>query len=128
VSSYGRIGKACCAVDFFTVETAWLQRFYVLFFIEVGSRRVHLAGCTPNPSGPWVTQQARQLSWTFADRPERFQFLIRDRDQKFTARFDERCSEAKGFRSFARRFARRRQTAWRKGLYGPSARSILTGS
>jgi hypothetical protein len=68
------------AVDFFTVDTAWLQRFYVLFFIEVGSRRVHLAGCTPNPSGPWVTQQARQLSWTLADRPERFRFLIRDRD------------------------------------------------
>ena len=37
------------AVDFFTVETLWLQRFYVLFFIELGSRRVHLAGCTPNP-------------------------------------------------------------------------------
>jgi transposase InsO family protein len=77
------------AVDFFTVDTAWLQRFYVLFFIEVGSRRVHLAGCTPNPSGPWVTKQARQLSWTLADRSERFRFLIRDRDQKFTASLDE---------------------------------------
>ena len=45
------------AVDFFTVETIWLQRLYVLFFIELGSRRVHLAGCTPNPSAPWVTQE-----------------------------------------------------------------------
>ena len=52
------------AVDFFTVETIWLQRLYVLFFIELGSRRVHLAGCTPNPSAPWVIQHARQLSWT----------------------------------------------------------------
>jgi hypothetical protein len=49
------------AVDFFTVETIRLQRLYVLFFIELGSRRVHLAGCTANPSGAWVTQQARQL-------------------------------------------------------------------
>ena len=47
------------AVDFFTVETIWLQRLYVLFFIELGSRRVPLAGCTPTPSAPWVTQQAR---------------------------------------------------------------------
>ena len=76
------------AVDFFTVETIWLQRVYVLFFIELGSRRVHLAGCTPNPSAPWVTQQARQLTWTLAERPEPVRFLIRDRDQKFTDGFD----------------------------------------
>ena len=77
------------AVDFFTVETIWLQRLYVLFFIELGSRRVCLAGCTPTPSAPWVTQQARQVTWTLAERPERVRFLIRDRDQKFTHGFDE---------------------------------------
>jgi putative transposase len=77
------------AVDFFTVETMWLQRLYVLFFIELGSRRVHVAGCTPNPSAPWVTQQARHLTWTLAERPETFRFLLRDRDLKFTASFDE---------------------------------------
>ena len=49
--------QSLLAVDFFTVETIWLQRLYVLFCIELGSRRVHLAGCTPTPSAPWVTQQ-----------------------------------------------------------------------
>jgi putative transposase len=83
--------RSMLAVDFFTVETIWLQRLYVLFFIELGSRRVHLAGCTPNPSAPWVAQQARHLSWTLAERPEMFRFLIRDRDQKFTHDFDEVC-------------------------------------
>jgi putative transposase len=76
------------AVDFFTVETVWLQRLYVLFFIELGSRRVHLAGCTTNPSGAWVTQQARQLTWVLAARSTPVRFLIRDRDSKFTRDFD----------------------------------------
>src|SRR2546427_10358391 len=81
--------RSVVAVDFFRVETIWLQRLYMLFFIELGSRRVHVAGCTPNPSAPWVTQQARQLTWTLAEHPESFRFLIRDRDQKFTNSFDE---------------------------------------
>jgi hypothetical protein len=76
------------AVDFFTVETIALQRLYVLFFIELGSRRVHFAGCTANPTGPWVTQQARQFSWILQERPGSFRFLIRDRDSKFTRDFD----------------------------------------
>jgi transposase InsO family protein len=76
------------AVDFFTVETISLQRLYVLFFIELGSRRVHLAGCTSNPNGAWVSQQARQFAWTLQERPSLFRFLIRDRDSKFTREFD----------------------------------------
>jgi putative transposase len=81
--------RSLVAVDFFTVETIWLQRLYVLFFIELGRRRVHFAGCSSNPSSQWVTQQARQLTWTWPERPEPVRFLIRDRDQKFTANFDE---------------------------------------
>ena len=80
--------KSMLAVDFFTVETITLQRLYVLFFIELESRRVHLAGITANPTGPWVSQQARQFAWTFQERPESFRFLIRDRDSKFTRDFD----------------------------------------
>jgi putative transposase len=76
------------AVDFFTIETISLQRLYVLFFIELGSRRVHLAGCTANPTGAWVTQRARQFAWTLHEQPSRFRYLIRDRDSKFTRSFD----------------------------------------
>jgi putative transposase len=76
------------AVDFFTVETISLQRLYVLFFIELGSRRVHVAGCTANPTGAWATQQARQFAWTLHERRPPFRFLIRDRDSKFTRDFD----------------------------------------
>ena len=72
-----------------TVETIWLQRLYILFFIELGSRRVHTAGCTANPTAPWVIQQARHLSWALSERAEPIRFLIRDRDQKFTDAFDE---------------------------------------
>lgn len=76
------------ACDFFTVETAWLKTVYVFFCIELGSRRVHFAGCTAHPTAEWVTQQARQLTWTLQDEQKPMCFLIRDRDAKFTASFD----------------------------------------
>jgi putative transposase len=75
--------------DFFTVDTLWLGRLYVLFFIELGSRRVHFAGCTANPSGEWVAQQARNLCWSLQERRTQLRFLIHDRDSKFTRTFDE---------------------------------------
>jgi len=75
--------------DFLTVDTLFLKRFYILFFIELGSRRVHLAGITTNPDGRWVSQQARNLLMQLDDEGVRPQFLVRDRDSKFTREFDE---------------------------------------
>jgi hypothetical protein len=89
--------KSIIAVDFFAVDTVWLQRLYVLFFIEIASRRVYLAGCTPHPDGEWVTQQARQVAWTRSERADPVRFLIRDHDRKFTRSFDV-VFEAQGTR------------------------------
>ena len=76
------------ACDFFTVETIWLKTIYVLFFIELGTRRVHLAGWTTNPNATWVTQQARQLVWYLKDDPHHISYLIHDNDKKFSSSFD----------------------------------------
>jgi putative transposase len=81
--------QSMLACDFVTVETLWLGRLYVLFFIELGSRRVHVAGCTANPDGLWTTQQARHVAWSLPERPSPIRFLIHDRDSKFGGAFDE---------------------------------------
>ena len=72
------------ACDFFSVDTVLLRRLYVFVFIELGTRRLHLAGVTGSPSGNWVTQRAREASEWFAG----LKFLVRDRDAKFTPAFD----------------------------------------
>jgi putative transposase len=76
------------ACDFFTVETVWLRRLYVLFFIELATRRVHLAGATANPNGAWVAQQARNLLLVLGEQGRQVRFLVRDRDAKFCRGFD----------------------------------------
>jgi putative transposase len=79
------------ACDFFTVETVWLQTLYVLFFIELSTRRLYIAGIAEHPNSGWVTQQARQLTWhlqTDRGSAEPLRFLIHDRDTKFSAAFD----------------------------------------
>jgi putative transposase len=76
------------ACDFFTVETAWLKRIYVLFFISLERRRIEFVACTANTKGARVAQQARNLLMTVDDRRQPLRFLIHDRDAKFSGGFD----------------------------------------
>jgi transposase InsO family protein len=77
------------ACDFFTVETVWLRTLYVLFFIELSTRRVRMAGVSAHPRSAWVAQQARNLCFELGARETPVRFLIRDRDAKFAGPFDE---------------------------------------
>jgi putative transposase len=119
-----RQAASMLACDFFTVEALSLRRFYVLFFIELESRRVHLAGCTTNPTGAWVTEQARNLSFTGVF--ERVRFLIHDRDSKFTASFDE-VFRRKASKSSLRPCAHPKPTPTPSGSSAPSAPNVSTG-
>jgi putative transposase len=70
------------------VDTIFPHRLYVLFFIQLRTRRGHLAGVTANPTGAWVAQQARNLAATLDDQATAARFLLCDRDSKFTRAFD----------------------------------------
>jgi putative transposase len=80
--------ESILACDFFTVDTAWLRRLYVLVLLSIGSRRVEYLACTTNPNAAWMLQQARNLLMELDDRNRQVRFLIHDRDRKFPAAFD----------------------------------------
>jgi transposase len=88
------------ACDFLHADTVLLRRLYVLIFIEHGTRRLHIAGVTANPTGSWVAQQARNLAMDLGVRMDMFRFVIRDRDSKYTAAFDG-VTDAEGIQVIA---------------------------
>ena len=81
-------GESILACDFFTIDTVWLRRLYVLAFISIGSRRVEHVACTSRPDTAWMLQQARNLLMDLDDRDRQVRFLIHDRDAKFPRPFD----------------------------------------
>jgi putative transposase len=81
-------GESMLACDFFTVDTVWLRRLYVLVFISIGSRRVEYFAITSKPDTPWMLQQARNLLMELDDHNRPVRFLIHDRDAKFLRAFD----------------------------------------
>jgi putative transposase len=76
------------ACDFFTLETIRLQTLYVFFFIEGGTRRLHIAEVNAHPTQAWVSQQARQFVWNVPEQKHKFTHLIWDNDGKYGAAFD----------------------------------------
>jgi putative transposase len=82
------VGGERARLRLLTVETAFLNRMYVLFFISLATRRIEYIACTSNPGGRWVTQQARNLVMQFGDE-QPFRILVHDRDTKFSHAFDE---------------------------------------
>jgi len=88
---------AIIACDFLVVETVLLKRLHVLVFIEHGTRRLHLAGVSPHPTGAWAAQQARNLAMDLGERLGTLRFLVHDRDPLFTAAFGE-VFRSKGLR------------------------------
>ena len=81
-------GESILACDFFTVDTVWLRRLYVLVFLSIGSRRIEYLACTSNPNTAWMLQQARNLLMGLDDCGRQVRSLVHDRDSKFPRAFD----------------------------------------
>ena len=119
--------KGILATDFFTVETVFLARLYVLFVIELDTRVVHILGVTTSPVEAWVTQAARNFTTGLEESRRSFRFLLRDRDTKFTASFDA-VFAAVGTDAVRTTSRCRGQTLWRKDGCAPPVGSASTSS
>jgi hypothetical protein len=113
-----RVDLAC---DFFTVDTVWLRRLYVLVFISIGSRRIEYFAITSKPDTAWMLQQARNLIMDLDDHERPVRFLIHDRDAKFPRAFDALLA-SETIKSSARQSRRRMRTrTWSAGSEASTA-------
>ena len=106
------------ATDFFTVDTVLLKRLYVLFFIQLGRRRVWISGVTVHPKGEWVTQKSRNMAGNLREDGLETKFLIRDRETPSLSPASMRSSPRKAFASYRRRSGHRMPTLTLSGLFG----------
>ena len=106
------------ACDFLTVETAFLQRVYVLFFISLATRRIEYFACTPKPDGHWTAQQARNFVMQLGG-PQPFRLLIHDRDTEFSLAFDEVFRAEASRDPYARSSPERERLRRALGTHGP---------
>ena len=120
--------KGILATDFFSVGTVFFKQLYVLFAIEHGARRAHLLGVNEHPDNSFVAQAARNLVGDLAETCRPMKFLIRDRDTKFTASFDEILSDREPSRSSRPPCGRPERTRTLNASCGPYERSASTGS
>ena len=112
------------AVDFLHADTVLRKRLYVLVFIELGTRRMHLGGVTANPTGEWTVQQARNLALGLDERFADIKFLIRDRGSNFTCAFDA-VFQATGARILRTAVQAPRMNAICERLVGTLRRELL---